>query len=412
MTHYPTLISYEEAIDILHATPIRMVGTQQIHFKNALHRICAQNVCAKYDVPSYPTAAMDGYAISYDDIPTLLTHGLKIAQYNKAGNPIRPTLQNGYAIKTFTGSLMPINADTLIIVEHVVVKDNKIFLNVPKEQIKASQWIRQVGDNYKKNEILLVNGDKINAFEVGLLAELNQNFIQVSQKVKVGIVCTGDEIIEVGDEKTQENVVRSVNTHILESLCIQMWQEPIIYPLLKDNKAMIKATIERAINECDMVVSTGGMSKGDFDFTQEVIEEVAQIHFKGVRLKPGKPVTYASFDQKPILALPGFPNSCALTFLLFGSILLAKMQGRIHKFSTFQATLLENVKRADTRKEFRACEVQNDNGILQVSFSAKKSLQSSMVNNLTHDTALAILEENGGDMQKGEVVNILFLNHF
>lgn len=411
MAHYPKLISYKEALHILDSIPIEPLGTQQVHFKNALNRILAQDVKAPCNVPAYPTAAMDGYAIMFEDLELLSTQGLAILPPNKAGNPERPTLQKAHAIKTFTGSTMPLNADTLVIVEHITLKSDKIFLNVPLDSIRKSQWIRQVGDNYKENEILLHKGDKIGAFEVGLLAELNQSFVRVYQKAKVGILCVGDEIIEVGQDSPHQNVVRSVNTHLLESLLLQMGQEPIIYPIAKDDKDMIKVAYVKALQECDMLLTTGGMSMGDYDFTQEIMQELSQIHFKGVRLKPGKPVAFGTADKTLILGLPGFPNSCAVTFLLFGTTLLARLQNRIYKPLYFEATLLEECKRGDSRLEFRACEVFSHNGKLSVSFANKKSLQSSMVNNLTHNTALAILEENGSDLPKGAVVQVMFLHH-
>lgn len=415
MANYPKLISYKEALHILDSIPIEPLGTQQVHFKNALNRILAQDVKAPCNVPAYPTAAMDGYAIMFEDLELLSTQGLTILPPNKAGNPTRPTLQKAHAIKTFTGSIMPLNADTLVIVEHITHKDDKIFLNAPLDSIRKSQWIRQVGDNYKENEILLRQGDKIGAFEVGLLAELNQSFVQVYQKAKVGILCVGDEIIEVGQDSPHQNVVRSVNTHLLESLLLQMGQEPIIYPIIKDDKEMIKTAYIQALKECDMLLTTGGMSAGDYDYTQEIMQELSQIHFKGVRLKPGKPVAFGVANKTLILGLPGFPNSCAVTFLLFGTSLLARLQNRIHKpphtEATFEATLLEECKRNDSRLEFRACEVFSHNGKLSVSFAKKKSLQSSMVNNLTHNTALAILEENGSDLPKGAVVQVMFLHH-
>lgn len=411
MADFPKLISYQEALHILNTIPLEPLGLQQVHFKNVLNRILAQDIKAPCNVPAYPTAAMDGYAIMFEDLELLATKGLAILPPNKAGNPTRPTLTKAHTIKTFTGSIMPLNADTLVIVEHITLKDDKIFLNVPLDSIRKSQWIRQVGNNYKENEILLHKGDRIDAFEVGLLAELNQNFVQVYQKAKVGILCVGDEIIEVGQDSPHQNVVRSVNTHLLESLLLQMGQEPIIYPITKDDKALIKAAYTQALRECDMLLTTGGMSMGDYDYTQEIMQELSQIHFKGVRLKPGKPVAFGVADKTPILGLPGFPNSCAVTFLLFGTTLLARLQSRIHKPLCFEATLLEECKRSDSRLEFRACEVFSHNGKLSVSFAKKKSLQSSMVNNLTHNTALAILEENGSNLPKGAVVQVMFLHH-
>lgn len=411
MANFPKLISYQEAINILNTIPLEPLGTQQVHFKNALNRILAQDIKAPCNVPAYPTAAMDGYAIMFEDLELLATQGLAILPPNKAGNPTRPNLTKAHAIKTFTGSIMPLNADTLVIVEHITLKDDRIFLNAPIDSIRKSQWIRQVGDNYKENEILLHKGDKIGAFEVGLLAELNQSFVQVYQKAKVGILCVGDEIIEVGQDSPHQNVVRSVNTHLLESLLLQMGQEPIIYPITKDDKTLIKATYTQALKECDMLLTTGGMSMGDYDYTQEVMQELSQIHFKGVRLKPGKPVAFGSANNTLILGLPGFPNSCAVTFLLFGTTLLARLHNRIHKPLCLEATLLEECKRSDSRLEFRACEVFSHNGKLSISFASKKSIQSSMVNNLTHNTALAILEENGSDLPKGAIVQVIFLHH-
>ncbi|TLD96209.1 molybdopterin molybdenumtransferase MoeA [Helicobacter jaachi] len=412
MADYPTLISYKEALEILHTIEIAPLGTQQVHFKNALNRICAEDIVAAQNIPAYPTAAMDGYAIRYDDIDLLASSGLAVLPPNKAGNPTRPTLDAGYAIKTFTGSLMPHNADTLVIVEHIMLKNDRIFLDTTRDSVKKSQWIRQVGDNYKQGDVLLRKGDKIGAFEVGLLAELNHNFIQVYQRARVGVMCIGDEIVEVGEQSPSQSAVRSVNTHLLESLLTQMGQEPIIYPILKDDKALIRATYERALKECDMLLTTGGMSKGDYDYTQEIMQELTHIHFKGVRLKPGKPVAFGTAGKTLVLGLPGFPNSSAVTFLLFGSILLARLQHRIYTPMLFNATLLENVKRADSRMEFRACELVQHNGELGVKFSAKKSLQSSMINNLTHNTALALLAENGADLSAGSVVQIMLLNHF
>ena len=193
-----------------------------------------------------------------------------------------------------------------------------------------------------------------------------------------------------------------------------MQQEPIIYPIVKDDKALIKAAYEKALEECDMLITTGGMSMGDYDYTQEVMKELTQIHFKGVRLKPGKPVTFGTFAKKGtfVLGLPGFPNSSAVTFLLFGLPILARLQSRVYKPMLLQAKLLEDVYRTDSRMEFRACEIINDNGILGVKFSAKKSLQSSMINNLTHNTALALLAENGSNLQAGEQIQIMLLNEF
>lgn len=417
---YPTFVSYYEALEILQTLPLNSLGIQKVHFKEALHRICAQEVHAPFDVPAKPTAAMDGYAISFEESVLLQTSGLRLLEVNKAGNPIRPTLQKGCAIKTFTGSLLPLESDTLVIIEHIEQRGDRIFFNAQGKtlyqdsKIHRGQWIRQVGDNYKQGEILLSQGDRIGAFEIGLLAELNHSFVEVYQKARVGILCVGDEIVEVGEEAQSENFVRSVNAHLLESLLKEMGEEAILYPIVRDDRMQLREVYERALNECDFLLTAGGMSVGDYDFTKEIMGELTEIYFRGVRLKPGKPVACGVYrhgsKQCVVLGLPGYPNSCAVTFLLFGAPILARLQGRSSEKFLLQANLRESLKRSDTRMEFRACEVYNEHGNLSVSFDKKRSLQSSMINNLTHNTALALLPENGGDIQAGEKVEILLLS--
>lgn len=412
---YPTFVSFEEAHAILQDIDIEPLGTQRIHFKDSLNRILAQDIVAQNTIPAYPTAAMDGYAINLDDLELLKNDGLSLLAENKAGNEIIPILLPQSAIKTFTGSIMPINSNVLVLVEHIVEKDSKIFLKPEfKDSVyKENQWIRQVGDNYHKGDILLKNGTKITPFEIGLLAELNCSFIQVRQKAKIGIICIGDEIVEVGDVPSNDNFVRNVNMHILDALVKNFNQEPIIYPLLKDNKAEILYYYNLALKECDMVISTGGMGVGDYDFTKEVLAQCGDIVFSGVRIKPGKPVSIAIHNgerTKPMLGLPGFPNSCAITFYLFAITLLDKMTHTTSVPTIIYATLQNDIKRDDSRKEFRVCNLSWVNKQYEVSTISKKSTQSSMVNNLTQNAAFIILEENGGDLPKGSIVRVFVIN--
>lgn len=416
--NFPRLISFYEAQKILQDIPLKPIGVQKVYFKNALNRILAEDIIAQSNIPSLPTAAMDGYAIFWEDKDQLESQGLALLPDNKAGNPLLPTLKRGFAIKTFTGSQMPIDSDTLVIVEHIEERNGHIYLksSFKASEIKKSQWVRQIGDNYRKGDILLKAGSRIGAFEIGLLAELNQSFVLVRQKVRVGVLCVGDEILEVGECNTQSNFVRSVNTHLLEAIITQMGADAIIYPLLKDDKDHIRHYYQQALGECDIIVSTGGMSMGDYDYTQEIMQELLEIQFKGVRLKPGKPVAFGikhQQDSNPKLALglPGFPNSCAVTFYLFGRILIDRLQATDWTPMILQATLAEDVKRNDSRMEFRVCDLRMMQGQIFVSFANKKSLQSSMINNFTQNTALAILPENGANMNAGEKVEVMLLHY-
>lgn len=410
-----TMISYDEALEILHNIPLTPLPSQKLIFTQALNRYLAQDIFAPRNVPSVPTASMDGYAIASADIESLRSEGLCIQATNNAGTPQEFELESKCTIRTYTGSRMPKGADTMILKEDIDEYQDKdrelIRLKDPSQAISPKQWVRQVGENYTKGQKLLESGTRITPFEIGLLADLNQVFVQVVQKPKVGILSIGDEIIEVGEESQSGNVLRSVNNHLLNALVESLGGEGILYPKVGDDVDSIRALYRQALAQCDILLTTGGMSVGDFDFTKDIMDQETQMVFKGVRLKPGKPVAYGIYTngdkQTHVFGLPGYPNSCAATFLLFGRVILTRLCGSIAGQLVLEATLLDEAVRTDSRMEFRACDVQVREGKLYASFARKKTLQSSMIENLGAHTAFAILQENGASLPKGAVVPLL-----
>lgn len=402
-------ISYQESIQILHSLPIQPKSIEKIPFTQALGRILAEDIVAEENMPKHPTSAMDGYALNSEDIPLLFSSGIEILCVNKAGESEEMVCQKGGCIKTFTGAKIPSNCDVLALIEEVREEGGRIYANENTE-FKKGKWIRAVGENYSCGEILLKKGSKITPFEIGLLAELNRVFVCVYLKPTVAILSGGDEIIEVG-EKERENSIRSVNNHLLQALCTTMGTEGRIYPLLLDDKEQISKQIKEALRDCDILLTTGGASKGDFDYTQEVIKEVCQVQFKGVRMKPGKPVGFGvNAKGQFVFMLPGFPNSSAVTFMLFVRIIIAKLLGTNANLEVCKARLTQSISRADSRMEFRICNLRVTNGIYEVGFWDKKTLQSSVVNNFCSKSALMVLEENGGDLQEGEMIEVLLLD--
>lgn len=406
-------ISYEESLDILNALNIQEKGYENVFFGDCLNRVLAQDILAKENMPSHPTSAMDGYAFHSDDLEMFSKEGLRLVAINKAGEAKNIDCKRGECIKTMTGARIPQGCNMLALVEHTQCcseEKNLIRLlpSAPKPQVK--QWIRQVGENYKEGEVLLRKGSKITAFEIGLLAELNCVFVPVFIRPKIAILSGGDEIIEVGEEK-RENTIRSVNNHLLKAIAQNLGAESYLFPLLQDNKEKIRFQVLEALKNCDILITTGGASKGDFDYVQEVLNEVCVMQFKGVKMKPGKPVGFGIYENRVfVFGLPGFPNSCAVTFLLFVQVILKKLFSMPSNTPTkLKAVLLEDVKRADNRAEFRICDFNVNQGRYEVGFWNKKSFQSSIINNFCNKSALLYLEEGGGDLQKGDEAEIILL---
>ena len=403
------LVDFKDAYRMVLESNIKIIGSQRVDFSSSLHRVLARDIIAEQNMPLCAVSNMDGYAFSFDDYELLKNQGLRILDFNPAGSQ-KTILQRGGAIKTLTGAMMPENSDTIVIIEQVEQYQGMLKLKDNTSFLQRGQWVRQVGDHYCQGEKLLDRGTRIRAYEIGLLAELNQSFVSVYQKPKVGILSSGNEVIEVGQERDHLGQVRSVNQHLLSAMIQEMGGIPIIKEICQDDFEMLERLFVELLEECDLIVTTGGMSKGDFDFTQDVIKKYANVEFHGINVKPGKPTLFAMSKQKqpkPILGLPGNPNASALMFYLFGGAIIEKFFGLKKEIPQLKAVLDTPIKRSDSRLEFRSLELRIKDGVYYVSEESKKSNQSAIINNLCNQSALAVLKENDLDLDKGSQVDII-----
>ncbi|BCZ18032.1 Molybdopterin biosynthesis protein MoeA [Helicobacter sp. NHP19-003] len=395
------MLSFKEAIEVVGASFLTPLGSEKVLFADALGRVLAEDILAPKDSPDYPIASMDGYAFRLEDLDLLQTQGLLVQGINPANLQEPPMLKPGCALKSFVGAKMPIGADALVIVEEVQEQAERIFLT---HKSGHYNWIRPIGSQYKKGAVVFSRGDKITPYGVGALAEHNQVFVQVYKKPRVGILSGGAEIVEVG---APTEGVRSVNNHMLKAMAESLGGEGVLYPLMPDKQESIEQAICHAFRDCDMVVTTGGMSKGDFDFTQHAIANVSEIAFKGVKIKPGKPVAYSicakDGTHKPLLALPGNPPAAALTFYLFGAAVFAKLFNTPYTPPFVQATLEEDLEKHEERMEFLACSVHLKEGHYFASLRPRVHLHDSQ-------SALLVLEEGVRTYPKGAHLALL-LHH-
>jgi len=397
-------VSYEEALEILSSSGVRLKGEEKLFLHDALGRVLARDIIAPSDMPPFPTAAMDGYACSSRDINE--GRVLRIAGDNPAGNPCEMALEEGSCIKTFTGARMPRGADTLLIVENV--KEEEGFLKLTAPAPRAGVFIRQAGDNYRQGEILLPKGTLLTPSEIGLLASLNHLFVHVRSKPIVTILSGGDELVELGEESLRVGALRSANNHLLKALIDSMGGEARLTDLLPDEPHAIEEALKSALEESDIVLTTGGMSLGDYDFTQQAIYKLCdEVLFHGAKVKPGKPIAYAKKGDTHLFGLPGFPNSCLITFYLFGRIILHRILGVPFEPLKIRAKLDESLQKEAGRAEFRVCTLKLQKGEWRVDFEGKKGIQSAIINNLCGPTALVILDEECTFKERGEEVEVV-----
>ncbi len=394
---------FNESMKILQDQKIEHYKTQRLPLMEARGYVLAEEIVADRNSPEAPTSGMDGYAIRFKDQES---GRLRISGINPAGNAQLEELRAGEAIKTFTGSLMPPGSDTLIPIENVRVEGEEILIEEP---VPKGFSVRPVGENYAQGELLIPAGTPLEYPQIGVLAGLNRSHVTVYSKPRVAILATGSELLELGEPQTHEGQIRSSNNYTIQAIVERYGAEAIQMGCVGDDPENIAEAVDNALGQADIVVSTGGVSVGDFDFVKDVVGalEGAELLFKGVRIKPGQHIMVARRGDQFIVALPGFAYSSTVTTLLYVVPLIAKLQNRTNPIETVRAVLDEPFIKRAKKAEFTACNLRLVDGLYRVDFQGKKVGTSAILTNMLGPVGLLYTSEEEGSKDPGEEVEIL-----
>jgi len=396
---------FDESIEIISKIEIKNYKASKKYLTDTLGYVLAEDIVTDHNSPEFPTSAMDGYAVKHAD---LKLGRLKISSINPAGEELHDEVKEGSCIKTFTGSLMPHGSDTLIPIENVTVEGNEIVIN---QEVPFGFSVRAIGENYEKGQKLISNGMKIGIADIGVMASLNVVSPLVYQKPRVAILSTGSELLELGEPQTSDAQIRSSNNYILEALVKRYDGKAIQLGCILDDKETILNGVKSALEQSDIVVTTGGVSVGDFDFVKDVIVELGcEVLFKGVRVKPGQHIMVAKKEDKFIVALPGFAYSSTVTALLYVVPLIAKLQKGKCSLRLVEATLRDGFNKRQKKAEFTACNYSLENGEYFVDFKGKKAGSSAILTNMLGSTALLVTSEEDAPKEEGNRVKILLID--
>ncbi|MDD2887838.1 MAG: molybdopterin molybdotransferase MoeA [Aliarcobacter sp.] len=400
-------ISYDESINILNNINSSKISTEKLFITNAIGRVIAKDIIANHNSPEFPTSAMDGYAIKFEDINN---EEIKIIAKNPAGSVVEAEVTTNCCIKTFTGSLMPKGSDTLIPIENVELFEDKIKI------IKAVPFgfaVRTVGENYKKNEVLIKKGTVIGFAEIGVLASLNISQVEVVINPTIAIASTGSEVLDLGETQTNDSQIRSSNHLTLEALFKSNGANTIQMGVVKDDMDSITNLLQTALLKADIIVTTGGVAVGDYDFVQDVIKDKlkAEVLFHGVNIKPGMHLLIALKDNKIIVALPGFAYSSTVCAILYVLPLIYKFRNSNEKLPIVKARINKDLTKFQAKTIFTACNVEYKNDEYKINFDGKKEGTSAILTNMLESPALLIQKENSENIKSGDLVDILLLNN-
>jgi molybdopterin molybdotransferase len=391
-------------LDLLQVNSTRF---ERVPLSSALGRVLAQDIVAEYNDPQFPTASMDGYAVKHED---LKNGELVVLGDNPAGHDETRVIKSGECIKTFTGSMMPQGSDTLIQIENVTYKDGKIIIN---EEVPFGSSVRPIGEGYKSGDILITKGTKIGFAEIGVMAGLNQVMVKVAVRPRVAVIATGSEILDLGENSDNPAQIRSSNNYTLAALFEMAGAEVIQLGTAPDDKDSIMRTFENALESADILVSTGGVSVGDYDFVKDIIPRLgAEVVYKGVGIKPGRHIMVAHRNGNFILALPGFAYSSTVTGILYVLPLISKMLGKKEPYKMVAAKLQEDFTKRSKFTEFTACNIVVEDGEYFVNFDGKKVGSSAILTNMLNSSALMVAGEDDKFLETGTYVNVILLDSF
>ena len=375
---------------------------KNIFLTDAQGMILAEDIIANENSPLHVTSSMDGYAFRYEDQEKGI---LKLSDFVPAGTNISTVVKEGTCVKTFTGSLMSDGSDTLIPIENVEVNGDEIKIITP---VSKGFAVRPVGENYFKGEVLIKKGTRIGFAQIGVMAEVGKVQVLVYSKPKVGILATGSEILDLGEVKTSEAQIRSSNHVTLEAIVKANGAEVNRLGIAKDDKELIKDKITQALEHNDIVITTGGVSVGDYDFVKDIIKGMEPEYIvDGASVKPGRHIKIVKIGNKYIFALPGFPYSSAVMCFLYILPLLKSMQGLHVKSDYIEAIIEEDYKKRSPFTEFTACNLELRYGKFYVNLKGKKLGSSAILTNMLNQSALLRIEQDTKNINKGEIVKVL-----
>jgi len=395
---------YDETIEDLIASMKGMQGiSENIFLTDTLERILAIDVIAQENCPLHVTSSMDGYAIRHEDQEL---GSLRLSDRLPAGTfKEESRVEEGTCIKTFTGSLMSDGSDTLIPIENVEVDGDEVKINKP---VPKGFAVRPIGESYCEGEILIEKGTVIGFAEIGVMAELGFVQVPVFIKPRVGVLATGSEILDLGEPRITPAQIRSSNHVTLEAIVKTHGAEVTRLGIAEDDKELIKNKILDGLKSNDIIITTGGVSVGDYDFVKDIIKGMEPEYIvDGAHVKPGRHIKIVKLGSKYIFALPGFPYSASVMCFLYILPLIRAMQGLSPKTLHVEAIIDEDYKKRSPFTEFTACNLNIRDGALHIDLKGKKTGSSAILNNMLGNSALLRIERDTKLLKKGDKVRVV-----
>lgn len=402
----PGLLAFENALENMLSQITPVTQTLTLPITQVLNYVLSQDIASPLNVPNHDNSAMDGYAFAIESLAQGNT--LTLVGRSMAGAPFQGECQLGECIRIMTGAKMPECCNSVEMQENVQVDANNItFL---KKKTSGSH-VRKAGEDIQLGQEVFNQGRKLSAVDIGILASLGVSEVNVYRKLKVALIATGDELKLPGQALNSGDIYES-NSFVLRGMLENLHVDVIDFGVIEDDFEAIKAAFCSADSQADAVISSGGVSVGDADYTKTVLDDLGKIGFWKIAMKPGKPFAFGKLPNSVFFGLPGNPVSALVTFHQLAIVALTKMQNaQPLKRTNLQVTCISDLQKFPGRMDFQR-------GILSVNEQGENIVKSTgsqgsgVLSSLARANCFIILPTEQGKVAAGEKVQVQLFDQF
>ncbi|AOR24757.1 gephyrin-like molybdotransferase Glp [Clostridium taeniosporum] len=401
------MVNIDYALNVI-CKETKIIGTENKDLLSSVNRVLAEDIYSKDNLPPFNKSSKDGYAIKSEDTLNCSKENvckLKVKGIIKAGDFINDTLKNGEAYKIMTGAPIPKGADAVVKIEDIEIKDDNLFIFEP---INENNNIIKFGEEIKIGDLAIKKDTVIRPVEIGVLASLGYSSVKVYKAPTVALIITGDELVDINSD-IKNGQIRNSNEYSLKALVTNLNAEVLSLGIVSDDRENLKEKMKYALEKADIVITSGGASVGDYDFVKDILKEIgADIKFSKIAIKPGKPVTFATFNEKLFFALPGNPSSLITTFEKFVKPTIEKIMGKDDFHSEqFKVIAMYDFECEIGREKYVYVEIKKKDG----NYYAYKvgSQCSNHLMTMSRANGIIVIPKEIGHVKAGEAFNGEFI---
>jgi molybdopterin molybdotransferase len=398
----PNALRVDKAREAIRACLTPVAGIERVATRSALGRVLAEEVVPRFDVPAHDNSAMDGYAVRAEDLGADGETRLEEIGTAFAGRPYKGKVGRGECVRVMTGAVMPAGTDTVVIQEVVRIAGDAIV--VPAGQ-KRGQNTRAAGEDLKSGVAVLHPGRALSPADLGLVASLGIGEVSVQRRLRVAFFSTGDELASIGAPLAEGQVYDS-NRYTLHGMLSRLGVEILDLGVVRDEPALLEAAFASAAANADAIVTSGGVSVGEADYTKQMMARLGEVLFWTIAMRPGRPMAFGRIGEAALFGLPGNPVAVMVTFYQFVRDALLHLAGRTDDYSLplLKVPAAAPLRKVPGRTEYQRGVLFRDGAEWKVRTTGQQG--SGVLRSMSEANCFIVLEHERGRVEAGEPVQV------